>query len=158
WTFDANEKAPPGSAGPRALRRERRGLPDQGNSQLPRLFLTSGAKEMRSKSQTAWETAARCAALAQEADDSQEREHYGRLRDAWIRLAKGSEPFKISDVRDWEEWAGQVGVLAWFWARPVSLGISGETDWWPRPAVPMDDGNACWVCPRRTEPMRTLTE
>jgi hypothetical protein len=29
--------------------------------------------QMRSKSQTAWETAARCAALAQEADNSEER-------------------------------------------------------------------------------------
>jgi len=67
------------------------------------LFLTSGAKEMRSKSQTAWETAARCAALAQEADDSQEREHYARLRDAWITLAKRCEPFNISDVTDSDE-------------------------------------------------------
>jgi hypothetical protein len=46
---------------------------------------------MRSKSQTAWETAARCATLAQEADDPQEREHYARLRDAWIILAKRCE-------------------------------------------------------------------
>ena len=38
---------------------------------------------MRTESQTAWETAARCATLAQEADDPQEREHYERLRDAW---------------------------------------------------------------------------
>jgi len=55
---------------------------------------------MRPKSQTAWETAARCAALAQEADDPQEREHYARLRDAWITLARRCEPFKIPDVTD----------------------------------------------------------
>src|SRR5438105_5043607 len=43
-----------------------------------------GHDQMRSKSQAAWETAARCATLAQEADDPQEQEHYARLRDAWI--------------------------------------------------------------------------
>jgi hypothetical protein len=48
--------------------------------------------QMRSKSQIAWETAARCATLAQEADDPQEREHYARLRDAWTTLAKRCEP------------------------------------------------------------------
>jgi hypothetical protein len=57
---------------------------------------------MRSKSQTAWEMAARCATLAQEADDPQEREHYARLRDAWITLAKRCEPFNIPDVTDSE--------------------------------------------------------
>src|SRR5919204_2955920 len=40
-----------------------------------------GNDQMRSKSQAAWETAARCATLAQESDDPQEREHYVRLRD-----------------------------------------------------------------------------
>jgi hypothetical protein len=55
---------------------------------------------MRSKSQTAWETATRCARLAQEADDPQEREHYARLRDAWITLAKRCEPFIIPDVTE----------------------------------------------------------
>jgi hypothetical protein len=53
---------------------------------------------MRSKSRAAWETAARCATLAQEADDPQEREHYARLRDAWITLAKRCEPFNLPDV------------------------------------------------------------
>jgi hypothetical protein len=43
---------------------------------------------MRTKSQTAWETAARFATLAQETNDPEEREHYTRLRDAWITLAK----------------------------------------------------------------------
>jgi hypothetical protein len=56
--------------------------------------------QMRSKSQTAWETAAKCATLAQEADDPQEREHYVRLRDAWITLAKRCEPFNIPDVTE----------------------------------------------------------
>jgi hypothetical protein len=51
---------------------------------------------MRSKSQTAWETAARCATLAQEANDPEEREHYTRLR--WITLAKRCEPFNFPDV------------------------------------------------------------
>src|SRR4051812_22191603 len=38
-------------------------------------------RQMSSKSQTAWETAARCAALARDADDdSEEREYYVRLR------------------------------------------------------------------------------
>jgi hypothetical protein len=45
-----------------------------------------GHDRMRSKSQAAWETAARCATLAQEADDPQEREYYARMRDAWITL------------------------------------------------------------------------
>ena len=58
---------------------------------------------MRTKSQTAWETAARCATLAQEADNPQEREHYTRLRDAWITLAKRCEPYGISDVTDSEK-------------------------------------------------------
>ncbi len=66
---------------------------------------------MRSKSQAAWETANRCATLAQEANDSEEREHYTRLRDAWITLdtrlrdawitlAKRCEPFNFPDVTE----------------------------------------------------------
>jgi hypothetical protein len=62
-----------------------------------------GHEQMRSKSQAAWETAARCATLAQEADDPQEREHYARLRDAWITLAKRCEPFNFPDVTDSEK-------------------------------------------------------
>jgi hypothetical protein len=50
---------------------------------------------MRSKSRAAWETAARCATLAQEADDPQEREYYARLQNAWITLAKRCEFFSI---------------------------------------------------------------
>ena len=57
-----------------------------------------GHDQMRSKNQAAWETVARCATLAQEADDPQEREHYARLRDAWITLAKRCEPFNFPDV------------------------------------------------------------
>ena len=41
---------------------------------------------MRSKRDTAWETAAKCAVLAKEADGPQEREYYVRMRDAWIIL------------------------------------------------------------------------
>jgi hypothetical protein len=62
-----------------------------------------GHDQMRSKSQAAWETAARCATLAKEADDPQEREHYARLRDAWITLAKRCEPFNFPDVTDSEK-------------------------------------------------------
>jgi hypothetical protein len=51
----------------------------------------------------AWETAARCATLAQEADDPKEHEHYARLRDAWITLAKRCEPFNSPDVTDSEK-------------------------------------------------------
>jgi hypothetical protein len=58
---------------------------------------------MRSKSQTARETAARCATLAKEADDPQEREYYERIRDAWITLANRCEFFNISDVTDSEK-------------------------------------------------------
>jgi hypothetical protein len=62
-----------------------------------------GHDQMRSKSQAAWETAARCATLAQEADDPQEREYYARLRNAWVTLAKRCEPFNLPDVTDSEK-------------------------------------------------------
>jgi hypothetical protein len=55
---------------------------------------------VRSKSQTAWETAARCARQAQEADDPEEHEHYTRLRNAWITLAKRCEPFNFPEVTE----------------------------------------------------------
>jgi hypothetical protein len=55
---------------------------------------------MRSKSQTAWETAAKCATLAQEANDPEEREYYVRMRDAWTTLAKRCEDFNIYDVTE----------------------------------------------------------
>jgi hypothetical protein len=57
-----------------------------------------GKDQMRTKSQTAWETAARFATLAQETNDPEEREHYTRLRDAWTTLAKRCEPFNFPDV------------------------------------------------------------
>jgi hypothetical protein len=41
--------------------------------------------------------------VAQEADDPQEREHYARLRNAWITLAKRCEPFNFPDVTDSEK-------------------------------------------------------
>ena len=56
--------------------------------------------QMQSKSQTAWETAARCAMLAQEAYDQEERAYYVRLRDAWTTLAKRCEDFNITDVAE----------------------------------------------------------
>jgi hypothetical protein len=59
--------------------------------------------QMRSKSQAAWETAAKCATLTEETDDPNEREYYARLRDAWITLAKRCEFSSISDVTDSEK-------------------------------------------------------
>jgi hypothetical protein len=50
------------------------------------------------KSETAWKTAARMAALAEDTDDDYEREHFTRLRDAWITLANRCEPFDLPDV------------------------------------------------------------
>jgi hypothetical protein len=47
------------------------------------------------KSETAWKTAARMAALAEDTDDDYEREHFIRLRDAWITLANRCEPFDL---------------------------------------------------------------
>jgi hypothetical protein len=55
---------------------------------------------MRSKRDTAWETAAKCAALAKEADDPQEREHYARMRDAWTTLANRCEFIEFPDVTE----------------------------------------------------------
>jgi hypothetical protein len=62
-----------------------------------------GGDQLRSKSETAWATAARCAALAYEADDAQEREHYTRMRDAWITLANRCELLDVPDVTDSEK-------------------------------------------------------
>jgi hypothetical protein len=55
---------------------------------------------MRSKRDTAWETAAKCAVLAKEADDPQEREYYVRMRDAWITLANRCEFIEFPDVTE----------------------------------------------------------
>jgi hypothetical protein len=63
----------------------------------------NGTGQMRSKSQAAWETAAKCATLTEETDDPNEREYYARLRDAWITLAKRCEFSSISDVTDSEK-------------------------------------------------------
>jgi hypothetical protein len=50
------------------------------------------------KSETAWKTAARMAALAEEADNAEEREYYARMRDAWITLANRCEFLDVPDV------------------------------------------------------------
>ncbi len=50
------------------------------------------------KSEIAWKTAARLAALADETDDPEEREYFGRLRDAWITLANRCEFLDVPDV------------------------------------------------------------
>ena len=55
---------------------------------------------MGTKSDTARKTAARMAALANEADTDEEREYYIRMRDAWITLANRCEFMPISDVTD----------------------------------------------------------
>ena len=55
---------------------------------------------MRSKRETAWETAAKCATLAKEADDPQEREHFARMRDALITLANRCEFIEFPDVTE----------------------------------------------------------
>jgi hypothetical protein len=52
------------------------------------------------KSDTAWKTAARMAALTEETDDTEEREYFTRMRDAWIALAKRCEPFDLPDVTE----------------------------------------------------------
>ena len=59
-----------------------------------------GTDQMTLKSDTAWKTAARLAALAEEADDDEEREYYIRMRDAWITLANRCEFMPISDVTE----------------------------------------------------------
>jgi hypothetical protein len=54
---------------------------------------------MASKRDTAWEMAARLAALAVDADNTEEeREYYLRLRDAWITVAHRCEFFDFPDV------------------------------------------------------------
>ena len=58
---------------------------------------------MRSKRDTAWETAAKCEALVKETDDAQEREHYARMRDAWTTLANRCEFYSVPDVTDSEQ-------------------------------------------------------
>jgi hypothetical protein len=40
------------------------------------------------------------AALAEETDDTEEREYFMRMRDAWITLANRCEPFDLPDVTD----------------------------------------------------------
>jgi len=60
----------------------------------------TGNSVLTSKSRTAWETAAKCATLAEEAVDSEEREYFIRMRDAWTTLAKRCEDFNLSDVTE----------------------------------------------------------
>jgi hypothetical protein len=51
-------------------------------------------------SEMAWRTAAQLAALAQEADDDEEREYYLRMRNAWITLANGCKFLDVSNVSE----------------------------------------------------------
>jgi hypothetical protein len=49
----------------------------------------------RTKAESAWRVAARCAALAQEADGHEEREYYVKMRDAWIGLGNRCQFFDL---------------------------------------------------------------
>ena len=51
----------------------------------------------RTRAESAWRTAARCAALAQEAD-KEEREYYIRMRDAWIGLANRCQFLDLPEI------------------------------------------------------------
>jgi len=51
-------------------------------------------------SEIAWKTAARMAALANEADNDEEREYYTRMRDAWITLANMCEFMPMPAVKE----------------------------------------------------------
>ena len=53
----------------------------------------------RSKAESAWRVAARCAALAREADEKEEREYYIKMRDAWIGLGNRCQFFDLPDAR-----------------------------------------------------------
>jgi hypothetical protein len=46
---------------------------------------------MPSRAEKAWQTAAQCARLAQQADGTDEREFYLRMRNAWITVANRCE-------------------------------------------------------------------
>jgi hypothetical protein len=49
----------------------------------------------RTKAEDAWRMAASCAALAQTADQHEERQYYVRMRDAWIGLANRCQFFDL---------------------------------------------------------------
>src|SRR5262245_9740268 len=51
----------------------------------------------RARAESAWRTAARCAALAQEAD-KEEREYYIRMRDVWIGLANRCQFLDLPEI------------------------------------------------------------
>jgi hypothetical protein len=53
----------------------------------------------RTKAESAWRVAARCAALAREADGHEEREYYVKMRDAWIGLGNRCQFFDLPDAR-----------------------------------------------------------
>ena len=57
---------------------------------------------MGSISDVAWQTAARLAALAEEADDDEERKYYIRMRDTWVTLANRCEflPIDVAAEQD----------------------------------------------------------
>jgi hypothetical protein len=59
-----------------------------------------GESDLMQKSDTAWKTAALMAALAEETDDDYEREHFTRLRAAWITVATRCETFHFPDVTE----------------------------------------------------------
>src|SRR5262245_50034667 len=54
----------------------------------------------RIKAESAWRMAAQCAVLAQEADETEEREYYIRMRDAWIGLANRCEFLVLPEISE----------------------------------------------------------
>src|SRR5262245_59722689 len=51
----------------------------------------------RIRAESAWRTAARCAALAQEAE-KEEREYYIKMRDAWIGLGNRCQFLELPEI------------------------------------------------------------
>jgi hypothetical protein len=51
----------------------------------------------RTRAESAWRTAARCSALAQEAD-KEEREYYIKMRDAWIGLGNRCQFLDLPEI------------------------------------------------------------
>src|SRR5262245_34551577 len=70
------------------------GRPDGGWSMRSKIKATA-----RTKAESAWRVAARCAALAREAKEKEEREYYVKMRDAWIGLGNRCQFFDLPDAR-----------------------------------------------------------
>ena len=62
----------------------------------------------RIRAESAWRTAARCAALAQETD-KEEREYYIKMRDAWIGLGNRCQFLDLPEITKRERVANPDG-------------------------------------------------